>query len=316
MTTILYLGNYQIDLVKVEDFKEYFYENIDYFSPTSFNSYLKAVDIPPKFFKEQPVETQKELIENRKVFVKEHKKYFDKVIVVARVKTDLNIVNACRMVESEALKVYKALEPIEKISNKFEHRSFVKDSYITYVISDDIKKGENKVLVIDFPVTLNKPVVIHKALYSLPDETFVTPVEHIQYLTGEVINFDTEYSDIEVAIKNKSDFLIEERTCSAEKDILREPEVVALALNQSGIIPNSYIEKVGEYIKKNTKGTLTTRKLESLVLDYDETFRTYKQVTAIRGISGDFILSVLESPTFKEFIEAMENALNELKEEL
>ena len=93
------IGNYLIELVKVEDFKKYYYENLEYFSNTAFNSYLKAVDIPPKFFKENPVETQKELLDNREVFVKEHKKYFDKVIVVARVKLDNRIINACRMVE-------------------------------------------------------------------------------------------------------------------------------------------------------------------------------------------------------------------------
>ena len=80
----LELGQYLIDLVKIEDFKNYYYKNLDFFSKAAYNSYLKAVDIPPKFFKEQPIETQNELIENRDTFVKEHKKYLDKVIVVAR----------------------------------------------------------------------------------------------------------------------------------------------------------------------------------------------------------------------------------------
>ena len=70
----LTLGNYLIDLVKVEDFKKYYYQNLELFSKVAFNSYLKAVDIPPKFFKENPIETQKELLDNREVFVKEHKK--------------------------------------------------------------------------------------------------------------------------------------------------------------------------------------------------------------------------------------------------
>ena len=311
----LELGNYLIELVKVEFFKSYYYDNLNYFSSTALNSYLKAVDIPPKFFKENPVETQKELLDNREVFVKEHKKYFDKVIVVARVKLDNNIVNACRMVESEALASYDKLKTIDQVTDKFEHRSFTKDGYISYVVSQDIKNNkDNKVLVVDFPILLNKKAVVHKALYTLPNETFATPIEHIHYLTDDEVDFDCEYSDIKQAIDDKRDFMTEELTVGEEKDILREPDVVALALNHEGYIPNSYISKVGEYIKDNTKGTLTTNKLESLVLDYDETFKGYKQVTKLRGISGYQILGVLESPEFKDFVEEVEAALDEIDE--
>lgn len=310
--TTLELGDYLLDLVKIEDFKKYYYENFSeiYTSKVVFNSYLKAVDIPPKFFKEQPKETQDELLDNREIFVKEHKKYCDKVIVVARTKSDNNFVNACRMVEVEALKNYERLKTIAQVPDKFEHRSFDKDGYVSYVISEDIKNNkDNKVLVIDFPILLNKPVVFHKALYTLPNETFATPVEHIHYLVSDTIDLECDYKDIKEAIGDYRSFLDEELNAAAPKDILREPEVVALALCEAKYIPNSYVGKIGEYIKENTKGTLTTEKLESLVLDYDETFRSYKQVTALREVSGHHVLSILESDTFKEFIEEMEKVL-------
>lgn len=311
----LTLGNYILELVKVEDFKKYYYENLNYFSNVSMNSYLKAADIPPKFFKENPIETQKELLDNREIFVKEHKKYFDKVIVVARVKVDNSIINACRMVESEALESYDRLKTIEQVTNKFEHRSFNKDGYISYIISQDIKNNQdNKVLAVDFPILLNKKAVIHKALYTLPNETFATPIEHVHYLTGEEVDFAMEYSNIKEAIDDKISFLTEGMTAPEPKNILREPEVVALALVQAGTISQSYVEKIGNYIKDNMKGTLTTDKLESLVLDYDETVRSYKQVTALRSVSGFEVLEILESPDFKEFIEEMETSLEELDE--
>lgn len=311
----LTLGNYILELVKVEDFKKYYYENLNYFSNVSMNSYLKAVDIPPKFFKENPIETQKGLLDNREIFVKEHKKYFDKVIVVARVKVDNSIINACRMVESEALESYDRLKTIEQVTNKFEHRSFNKDGYISYIISQDIKNNQdNKVLAVDFPILLNKKAVIHKALYTLPNETFATPIEHVHYLTGEEVDFAMEYSNIKEAIDDKINFLTEDMTAPEPKDILREPEVVALALVQAGTISQSYVEKIGNYIKDSMKGTLTTDKLESLVLDYDETVKSYKQVTALRSVSGFEVLKILESPDFKEFIEEMEASLDELNE--
>lgn len=311
----LELGNYLIELVRAEDFKKYYYQNLEFFSNVAFNSYLKAVDIPPKFFKENPIKTQEELLDNREIFVKEHKKYFDKVIVVARVKLDNSIVNACRMTLKDALTSYDRLKTIDQVTDKFEHRSFTKDGYISYVVSKDIKNNvDNQVLVIDFPILLNKKAVIHKATYTLPNETFATPIEHIHYLTDEEVDFENEYSDIKCAIDNKRDFLVEDMTNPEPQNILREPEIVALALCQAGTIPNSYTEKLGNYIKDNTKGVLTTDKLESLVLDYDETVRSYKQVTALRGVCGLTIFNILESPDFKELVEEMEQTLDEFDE--
>ena len=92
------LGSYFIDLVKIEYFREYYNSNLANFSKVALNSYLKALDIPPKFFKEQPEETQEELLDNREIFIKEHKKYIDKVIVVSRCKRDDCIINACRKI--------------------------------------------------------------------------------------------------------------------------------------------------------------------------------------------------------------------------
>ena len=311
----LQLGNYLLDLVKVADFKKYYYSNLDYFSNTAINSYLRAVDIPPKFFKENPVETQKELLDNREEFVQTHKKYFDKVIVVARTRVDNQIINACRMVEKEALASYDRLKTIEQVPDRFEHRSFNKDGYISYIISQDIKSNQdNKVLAVDFPILLNKKAIIHQATYTLPNETFATPIEHIHYLTGEEVDFECEYSDIKKAIDDKRDFLEEDLEVAESKDILREPEVVALALCQAGTISHSYVEKISAYIKNNTSGVLTTDKLESLVLDYDETVRSYKQVTALRSVDGLTILNILESPDFKEMVDEMEASLEEIQE--
>ena len=308
------LGSYFIDLVKIEYFREYYNNNLANFSKVALNSYLKALDIPPKFFKEQPEETQEELLDNREIFVKEHKKYLDKVIVVARCKRDDCIVNACRMVEADAKASYENLKSIDEVENKFEHRSFIKDNYITYVISDKLENNkENKVLVIDFPITLNKKTVIHEALYSLPNETFATPIEHIQYLTSDEVDFEFDYKEIKVAIEDKLNFLTDELEEKEDKEILREPDVVSLAVNYAGILPNSYTLKFETYIRENLKGALTTKKLESLILDYDETFRGYKQVRALREANGSYVLEILESEKFKEQLEELEKLTDDLK---
>ena len=302
------LGNYTLDIISIQDFKEYYYDNKDKFSAFAENAFLRTLDIPPKFFKEQPEETQKELLDNREFFVAERKKFIGKVIVVLRSEEEGEILNACRLGSKEAEENYKALSSIEAVKGKFEHRSFIKDGYTSIIISEDIEKGvSNHVLAIDFPVLLNKKPVIHKALYTLPDDTFAVPVEHIQYTESSEVILGEDYSTLEEAIKDNISFLKENEARKEAKNILREPELVAIALVETGVIPAKYSDKVKLHIEKNCKGTLTTESLEKLILDFDEEFRRYKQLTSLRSINGNAILEFLESDKFKELEKMMDD---------
>ena len=316
MTEHKSLANYILDIVDIVDFRSYLDKNELYFSTNAKNAYLKAVDIPPKFFREQPIETQKELLDNREVFVRENKKYFNKVIVVVTIEkdngvsVDRRILGAARLSAEEANTRYEQLSTISQIPNKFEHRSFIKDGYISLIISKDIKKDvDNQVLAVDFPINLNKKPIIHKALYTLPDDTFATPVEHVKYLTETEVELGIDYNNIKEAIDEEIDFLTDTTRVEAEpQQILRETEMVALALRELGTIPKAYKEKIEVYIEENLKGApLTTDRLESLVLDFDETFKSYKQVTSLRSVSGFEVLRFLESSQFEELAEELAN---------
>jgi hypothetical protein len=314
MTEHKSLANYILDIVDITDFRSYLDKNELYFSTNAKNAYLKAVDIPPKFFREQPIETQKELLDNREVFVRENKKYFNKVIVVVTIEkdngvsVDRRILGAARLSAEEANTRYEQLSTISQIPNKFEHRSFIKDGYISLIISKDIKKSvDNQVLAVDFPINLNKKPIIHKALYTLPDDTFATPIEHVKYLTETEVELGIDYNNIKEAIDEEIDFLTNTTRVEAEpQQILRETEMVALALRELGTIPKAYKEKIEVYIEENLKGApLTTDRLESLVLDFDETFKSYKQVTSLRSVSGFKVLRFLESSQFEELAEEL-----------
>ena len=314
MTETKKLLNYELDVVDIIEFKDYLEANRSRFSTDAFKAYLKALDIPPKFFKEQPEATQEELLENREIFVRENKKYFNKVIVLVKTITptpigdDIRILGAARLDKSEVDTKFNQLKPIEEISNRFEHRSFVKDGYISIIISNDIKKDiDNRVLAIDFPINLSKKPVIHKAFYTLPNNTFATPIEHIKYITDDEVELGIDFNNIKEAVDEEIKFLTDENLDRPEpENILREPEEVALALSELKFIPKSYIEKVSAYISSNSEGGLNTERLESLVLDFDETVKGYKQVTSLRDVSGFAVLRLLESDAFKEIKEELE----------
>lgn len=308
------LLNYELDIIEISDFKNYYHEHINNFTGTAKNAFLKALDIPPKFFKEQPEETQEELLDNREYFVAEHKKYFDKVIVI--VKSEFgDILNACRMDRTAANSSYDKLKTIEEVPNKFEHRAFIKDGYTSVVLSKNngLKKGEdNKVIVIDFPVLLNKKPVIHQATYRIPDDSFITPVEHIHYFTNNEVAIqgdEAEFNNIKEAVEEYKHYLEDDIEKREDKPVLREHELVSLALVEGKVIPKGGRTKVEDYLKKHAESGLTTNKLEKLLLDFDETFTGYKQVLNLRNINGNNVLEMLESEEFKAFAEEMEEEL-------
>ena len=311
------LANYTLDIVDIVEFRDYLNKNELYFSTNAMNAYLKALDIPPKFFREQPKDTQEELLDNREVFVRETKKFFNKVIVVVTYEKGLNestvdrrILGAARLDRSEAEAYYDSLKDIDTVSNKFEHRSFIKDGYISIIISNGIEKDkENQVLAIDFPINLNKKPVIHEAIYTLPNNDSTVQIEHIWYNSSEEIELGIDYNTIKEAIEDRISFINSSFDREPKKDILRETDLVAIALRELGTIPKSYTDKIGFYIEEHAAGNLDTTKLESLVLDFDETVKGYKQVTALRNVSGFAVLEYLNSDQFKELEDTLKEDL-------
>ena len=311
------LANYTLDIVDVTEFRDYLNKNELFFSTPAMNAFLKALDIPPKFFREQPKDTQEELLSNREVFVRETKKFFNKVIVIVtyekeidEVKIDKRILGAARLDRNEAEAYYERLKDIDEIPTKFEHRSFVKDGYISIIISNGIEKDtDNQVLAVDFPINLNKKPVIHEAIYKLPNNDSTAPIEHIWYNSSEEVELGVDYNTIKEAIDSRISFISGDFDKEPKKDILRETEFVAVALRELGTIPKSYTDKIGAYIEDHAAGALDTEKLESLVLDFDETVKGYKQVTALRSVSGYAVLSYLESDQFKELEDALKEEL-------
>ena len=307
---------FQIDIMDVIEFKSYYDSHKNSLTGYAFNAFLKALDIPPRFFKEQPEETQEELLDNREVFVRESNKFFNKTLIVLR---DLkgNALNACKMDTKAFEEVYESLASVSAIDNEFIHRTFSKDGYASFVIyKDDIKKEtENKVLVLDFPILPNKTPVIHKALFTpMPTEAMV---DHIQYLSSEdiVLTGDNKnYNNIAEAVNDFTSHFDTELEAPTENGlILVEPEILSLALVEFNTIPKSYRNKVEGYIEDNLETEeLSELKLTSLLLDYDSTLTTHKQVTNLRCFNVKDFQTFLNSKKF----EVLKEEAEELEEEL
>lgn len=287
------LEGYTLDILPIEHFKDYYYDNNEKFSEFSKNAFLKTLDIPPKFFKEQPVETQEELLENREIFVRESKKFFDKVIVILKDK-DGYILNACRMDNKTAEASYKALSAINSFTKRYTERTFHRDGYITILIPSEEPEYKNRALVIDFPIMLNKNAVIHKTIYEIKGD-----FTHYQYksnLEVSLVGDNKNYNDIYEAIKDCKSFLTEPYVAESSEPILREPEVISLATIELKFLPKTYREKFEKYLsEKSESGIMNSYKLEQAIMDFDADVKGYKNVFNLRNVEGKAIKAYLDT---------------------
>ena len=92
-----------------------------------------------------------------------------------------------------------------------------------------------------------------------------------------------------------------------------QPEILSLALVELNTIPKSYRNKVEGYIEDNLETEeLSELKLTSLLLDYDSTLTTHKQVTNLRRFNVKDFQAFLNSKKF----EVLKEEAEELEEEL
>ena len=143
--------------------------------------------------------------------------------------------------------------------------------------------------------------------YSLASEFIVKPITYDPTKLNSSSASDVKSSE------EWCEFLKDELEEKEDRDILREPDVVSLAVTYAGILPANYAVKFETYIKNNLKGSMTVKKLESLILDYDENFKSYKQVRALREADGNVVLNILESDKFKEQLEELEKLTEDLE---
>lgn len=314
------LKDYTLEVIDIVEFRDYYEEHKNSLVGFALTAFLKTVDIPAKFFKEQPKETQEELLENRELFVRENKKFFNKFLVVVK-NPDGTPVNACRIDMNTFTRYVAKLDEINELDNVFQHDSFSKDGYITLVLHNgDIKKDcDNQVLVIDFPILPTKNIVIHEALFTPASDDSKVFVDHIQYRTSTdvyLVGKNQNYERLTDAVNEFKEFMTCDIEVVEDKQVLIEPEVVSIALVEYGTITSVHRHIIESYISDNVcEGTgLTTITLERLVFDLDKSFKSYKQVTNLRKFDGGKFLEYTKSSQFKELLESMETVLEEVTE--
>ena len=284
--------DYTIEIIDIRNFKEYLEENVKENKIYGFalKAFLKAVDIPPSYFLEQPIETQEELLVNKDERINSLKKYTDKCLVILW--KDDEILNCCRMNMIDAETLLEKFSTIEDVDKIIWDKTFYKDGYIQGYIptSDNIAKDKfNRCLVIDFPILLNKPLRINDGFFRLPQESEISDNNTYYYNTSEEIDM-TEYQHVALAIQDK----LNDAECTGwpsmdvieDVNILREPTEVCCVMVDEKVIPKTILTGLVEYIETNSElgnFTMTINNLTETILKFEGNLRNIKQVTNLRG---------------------------------
>lgn len=281
---------HNLEIIDINNFKEYLEENENKFNGFSLKAFLKAIDIPPSYFLEQPEETQQELLENKASRIESLKKYKNKCLVILW--KDEEIMNCCRMDATVAEVLIDKLSTIEDVENIIWSNDFYKDGYLQgYIpVYTDIEKTKyNRCLVVDFPILLNKPVRIHDGFFKLPQEDDILDTNYFYYNSSSEVDMD-DYQHVALAIQDAIQATEETGWTSIDNiedtKILREPEEVSCMLAEEKVIPKNLIAPIAKFLADKLEfetGVLTVKNTTESILKYEGNLKSIKQVTNIRG---------------------------------
>lgn len=281
------LLEYELEIIDIKDFKNYFKNNLNNFDGFAKKSFLKAIDIPPTYFLEQPEETKDILLTNKEDRINSLEKYIGKCIVILW--KDNVILNTCRMSLEDAESALERLSTIEDVENIIWDKTFYKDGYIQGYISVGKvqKEGFNKCLLLDFPIILCKPPILHEAFFMIPTESNNKERDIVYYNSSIEVNFN-EYQHIALAVDDELNNMLEDVELVSMEDrednfILREVGEIICELAEDKIVPKTLISSITGYIETNLEGLqLSINKLSKIILDYEGNMKNIKQLTNLR----------------------------------
>ena len=288
---------FDLSLINIEDFKDFYKANENRFNSFSIKSFLKAIKIPPPYFLEQPEETQDELLENKHDII--NRKLSGKYISV--LKKDGSILNCSRVDYNELQNLHERISLNKEISSKLiPIKDFIKEGYSSnFIPSEKLEEGKyNLGVFIDYPLMLNKLPVVNIGFYYVPkkgeDNYKNIYVEHIPVDFNDYQNLDILIEDL-LNIKIKE--VKEEKIIEALKDklLLRELDEILLKLQSVRVIPKSYTKKISKYVYKNDIRLLNVLSLVELISSYEQGFYpndNYKQVVKLRNCLNDITLII------------------------
>jgi len=286
---------FDVEVIKIEDFKEYYEKNLGSFNSFSEKSFLKAVKIPPQYFLEQPEETRQELLTNKFNIIPE--KLAGKYISVLQ--KDGKILNCARVEYDRLENLYEriSLSPAN-LKKLTPVRDFIKEGYSSFFMSSTLpEEGKyNLGLFIDFPVLLHKAPVVNVGFFYCPkkgEDNYKN-----LYVENQEVNFE-DYLSLDLLVDDllniKMKEIEEEKIIETLQDklLLREIEEILIKLSGLKVIPKNYVAKISKFISKMDSILPTVFSLVEVLLVYEQSFNSFKRVNKIRNISKD-VMFLLE----------------------
>lgn len=279
------LLGYTLEIVMIEDFKEYYYGNISRFSTFSFKAFLKGIDIPSSYFLEQPEDTREILLNNKEEFMKGKPKYKGKCLIL--IVKDNSILNVSRINRDKLETSCEQLSSLVEVKNLVPHKEFLKDGIVTYFVpkSEAISKGGyTEGLLVEIPILLHKKSTINHCYFKMSSESTISNVDKVFYTASSEVDFN-QYQHIALAVEEEKANFVTTNIEEMKDPLLRETEVVVGELVENKVIPKNYFQKISNYVNnKSEHFTLTYQNFTELVLEFEDNFNTIKAVSHLRTI--------------------------------
>ena len=289
---------FDLEIIEIENFKEYYESNLGSFSSFSEKAFLKAVKIPPQYFLEQPKDTREELLCNKYDVIS--RKLAGKYIAI--LKKDNRILNCVRVELNELEDLHERISLNEDIIKKLTLiKDFIKDGYSSnFIPSSDLKEGEyNLGIFIDYPLMLNKLPIVNIGFYYCPKKG-EDNCKNI-YVQNELVDFN-DYQNLDMLLEDilniKINEVKEEKIIETLKDklLLKEIDEILIKLKGKKVIPKSYVNKISKHVSKNELQLPNVFSFLELMVSYEPNFHpndNYKQVSKLRNIMYD-ITTIIE----------------------
>lgn len=274
--------------LSIEDIDTFFESKYPWeISNSGTESFLKSLKIPVKYFLQQPDETKKELLINKKNSMA----YDSELLVLVR----NNIVEYVSLVNTQEFLTLHDRTPINSSWILLEED--LNSGYIRYFITDDLNKSDyNFGAFLDFPVLFGKPMIVNLGFYKINPEDNTLSVELIVPNTKIKLKKDnlpeTEHNTYfeQLIISAKEANLDELINKISSKPTNTEATILDLLnLEKEKLINKGNSKKIRKYIEKEDIMITDRLQLVEIMISFTNNLKSYgtklKYKTEVLGAS-------------------------------
>jgi len=272
------LFGYELHILPITDFKEYYKTNLNLFSTFAEKKFLTSAGIPGGYYLEQPDGTKEDLLNNKEQIVPETLSEYHLVTLLK----EGRIENACRLKYDNFIDVFERVSSLSTCDGYIEFDSLT-EGVVTFVHfeADPVVSQYNPIKTVDVFLMCNKPPILNTGYKYCCDPASEEEIPRSFYSQTETLA-PTNYQTPELFINSTREY--SKPPTEYDQPLLKDLEHLLTELSGLKEVPKGYIKKIPRYIKKNSLCVVSIYSFVHLLLQFEEDFKRLKSKNRFRGI--------------------------------